>query len=109
MHARDIAAGGWLPYRSAPMALNLYWTSLAVLDPATVILLLRRPRTGLYLALAVMISDVAVNSWAALTVFQDRFWMPALWLHIAFLALIVGCLPWLYSALEREGPETRRP
>src|SRR5262245_60993037 len=57
-HAVDIWRGGWLPYRSAPSAMNGYWTALAVLDPLAAALLLWRPRTGLVLTATIITSDV---------------------------------------------------
>ena len=64
LHVRDMWQHGWLPYHSAPLALNWYWTALLMLDLATAVLLLRRPRSGLIMALLVMSSDVVVNVFA---------------------------------------------
>ena len=58
-HLDSILHGWWFPRH--PL-LNAYWTSLALVDPLTIILLLRAPRLGLPLALVVMVTDVAINS-----------------------------------------------
>lgn len=44
--------------------MNVYWTALTALDPlAAVLLILRRP-VGLALGAAIIVSDVAINSYA---------------------------------------------
>ncbi len=59
-HARDFLAFGVRPYGMAPLPVELFWTSLVVLDRAVVALLvMRRRRAGLALAVTVMIVDVA--------------------------------------------------
>ena len=60
-HLFDIARGGWLPYTKYALALNVFWTSLTFLDPLAIVLLLKRRRAGLCLALAIITVDVAVN------------------------------------------------
>ncbi|MGI9114390.1 MAG: hypothetical protein DLM52_08305 [Chthoniobacterales bacterium] len=64
LHARDMWHHGWLPYHSAPLPLNCYWTALVILDFIAAVLLLTRPRAGLAMALLVMGSDVALNVFA---------------------------------------------
>jgi hypothetical protein len=64
LHVRDMWHHGWLPYHSAPLPLNCYWTALVILDLAAAVLLLTRPRSGLVMSLLVMSSDVAVNVFA---------------------------------------------
>jgi hypothetical protein len=61
---RDIWRHGWLPYRFAPLPLNIYWTALTLLDALGAVLLLVRPRAGLALALLIISSDVALNLFA---------------------------------------------
>ena len=60
-HLFDIARGGWLPYTKYAPGLNVFWTSLTFLDPLAIVLLLRRRRAGLCLALLIITVDVAVN------------------------------------------------
>jgi hypothetical protein len=47
VHINDLWQHGWLPYRFAPLPLNVYWTSLAFLDALAALLLLAQPRAGL--------------------------------------------------------------
>ncbi|MFG3406734.1 hypothetical protein [Streptomyces sp. NPDC048142] len=61
----DLVRHGLWPYGWAPGWLNLYWSSLAVLDPLAAVLLLRGKRIGLDLACGVMVTDLAANLYAA--------------------------------------------
>ncbi|MFC8705368.1 hypothetical protein ACFUIV_24750 [Streptomyces anulatus] len=54
-----------MAYAWAPGRLNLYWSSLAVLDPLAAFFLLRGKRIGLDLACGVMVTDLAANLHAA--------------------------------------------
>jgi hypothetical protein len=60
-HVLDIARGGWMPYTQYALGLNVFWTSLTLLDPLAIALLLYRRRAGLCLALLIITVDVAVN------------------------------------------------
>ena len=60
-HLLDLIAGGLDTYGGFPTGLRVYWISLTVLDPLTVLLLLLRRRAGVVLGLAVILSDIAVN------------------------------------------------
>jgi hypothetical protein len=64
VHINDLWRHGWLPYRFAPLPLNVYWTALAFLDALAALLLLARPRAGLALTLFVIVSDVGLNLFA---------------------------------------------
>jgi hypothetical protein len=50
-------------YGGAPVLSRIYWTSLTLLDPLGAVLLFLRPKVGILLALAIIISDVAHNTW----------------------------------------------
>ncbi len=66
-HAVDMFKNGLFPYAklyNAPEALNYYWSSLTLLDPLAVILLIYNVRAGLILALCIMFTDVPVNLYA---------------------------------------------
>jgi hypothetical protein len=94
--------GWWLPHHPA---INTYWSSLTVLDPLVVVLLLRSPRSGLVLALAIMLSDVAINS--IVTYFYlDSSGRYAVDYHVqlqtAFLGYVLGSTPFLWSRLRGE-------
>jgi hypothetical protein len=60
-HARGILAHGFLA-TPVPFAIGLYWDTLTVLDLLTVLLLWWRPKLGLWLAVAIMGSDISVNT-----------------------------------------------
>jgi len=60
-HLFDIARGGWLPYKTYAPGLNVFWTSLTFFDPLAIVLLWKRRRAGLGLALLIITVDVAVN------------------------------------------------
>jgi hypothetical protein len=60
-HVFDIVWGGWLPYTKYTFGLNAFWTSLTLLDPLAIVLLVKRRRVGLVLALLIISVDVAVN------------------------------------------------
>ncbi len=50
-------------YGGAPLFSRLYWTSLTVLDPLAAALLFFKPRAGLTLTVAIIVSDVMHNTW----------------------------------------------
>jgi hypothetical protein len=50
-------------YGGAPILTRIYWTSLTFLDPLAAVLLFFRPRAGILLTLAIIVSDVAHNTW----------------------------------------------
>jgi hypothetical protein len=60
-HLLDLARGGWMPYTTYALGLNVFWTSLTFLDPLAIVLLLYRRRAGLCLALLIITVDVVVN------------------------------------------------
>jgi hypothetical protein len=51
---------GSLPER-VPQATALYWDSLTLLDPLAAVLLFLRPRIGIALTVAIIVSDVGHN------------------------------------------------
>ena len=60
-HILDIQRDGLLGYDYVPLAINIYWTTLTVLDPLAIILLLFYPFAGMALSVLIMITDLAVN------------------------------------------------
>lgn len=63
----------------------IYWTSLTFLDPLAAVLLLVKPRVGLALALAIIISDVAHNTWRGWIVGWD--WLN--WMYLSQVAFLI--------------------
>ena len=51
----------WLTER--PLGFNLYWDTLTVLDPLTIMLLWTKTIWGIRLAVAIMLSDILINSY----------------------------------------------
>ncbi|WP_420606108.1 hypothetical protein [Novosphingopyxis sp.] len=96
-HAQHIWHYGFLPYRFAPLPTNIFWTALTLIDPLVILLfLLRRRRSALSLALAIMVSDVAVNSYAVFGSGYGEF-APALALQSAFLGFVLGSIGFLWA------------
>jgi hypothetical protein len=60
-HARGILGKGFLA-APVPISIGVYWDVLTLLDPLTVLLLWWRPKAGLWLAVAIMGSDISVNT-----------------------------------------------
>jgi hypothetical protein len=64
-HARDFLNYGWRPYNWGPHLLEMFWTSLIALDLIAIGLILSKfRRAGLCLAAAIMLADVAANTYA---------------------------------------------
>src|SRR5215472_11074951 len=82
VHINDLWQHGWLPYRFAPLPLNVYWTVLTLFDALAAVLLLWRPRTGLALTLLIISSDIALNLFS-------RFYLD---LHLRAVALLLQVL-----------------
>ena len=64
-HTRTLLGHGWLPYDWVPLPVNIFWTLLTFADPLAALLLLVRRNVGIVLGLAIMIADVAINTWVA--------------------------------------------
>ncbi len=64
VHVVQLAAAGGAPYPGMPGWLRAYFVSLTLLDLLTAGLLLLRRRSGVVLAVAVLVSDAAANGWA---------------------------------------------
>jgi hypothetical protein len=60
-HTADLIFGGLDVYGGFPAGVRLFWVSLTILDPVTVVLIILRRRSGIVLGSAVIISDIAVN------------------------------------------------
>lgn len=64
VHLAQLITSGFDPHPGLPPVLRTYFTALTVLDPLAAVLLARRHRSGLVLALAVLVTDAAANGWA---------------------------------------------
>lgn len=63
-HTLQLVSTGWIVFDDAPTWMNVYWTALTLLDPLAALLLLLKQRLGLVLGVAIMLSDVGINSYA---------------------------------------------
>jgi hypothetical protein len=96
-HALDILNGGWLPYDFAPLAFNIYWTALLPLDLFAALLLWLYRRAGIVLALIIMVSDVAINSYVAFFVVEN--WpMVFLKLQAGFMLFVLATARKIWNA-----------
>ena len=63
-HGRIVAAHGILwDYGGVPTVSAAFWTSLTVLDPLAIILLVMHPNAGVIATVAIIVSDVIHNVW----------------------------------------------
>jgi hypothetical protein len=81
--------GGW------PLATRVFWTSLTGFDPLAAALLFFKPRWGVVITVAIMLADVAHNSWAFT---RGRGDMVALVLQATFLGYVLGTSPNVWAA-----------
>ncbi len=63
-HTLHLVNVGWIVFDDAPVWMNVYWTALTALDPLAAALLIYRRPAGLALGAAIILSDVAINSYA---------------------------------------------
>jgi hypothetical protein len=102
-HLNVLLHGWWFVHHPF---LNTYWTSLTFLDPLVVFLLLRSPRAGLILALAIMLTDVGINSLATYLYLDiDRHYAVDYFVQLqtAFLGFVLGSAPFLWTHLDYKG------
>ncbi|WP_299957588.1 hypothetical protein [uncultured Modestobacter sp.] len=64
VHVVHLMAAGTAVYEGQPGWLRLYFVSLTVFDPVAAVLLARARRSGVVLAVAVLVTDAAANGWA---------------------------------------------
>ncbi|MFJ3953700.1 hypothetical protein ACIPXV_27310 [Streptomyces libani] len=64
-HVVDILRSGVHPYPWAPQWLNLFWSSLAILDSLAAAFLVCGKRAGVDLTCGIMATDLAANWYAA--------------------------------------------
>lgn len=96
-HALDFWWFGWAPYEFGPPLLNAFWNSLVALDAAVLVLLLIGwRRWALGLGLAIMLCDVAANSYAWRYLRLSAF-EPALVAQTGFLGLLLGSIGYLWK------------
>jgi len=96
-HARDFLTYGWRPYDWGPLLLEVFWTSLVLLDSLAIVMLLSRfRRSGLLMAAGIMIADVTANTYALVVLNIPEFGL-AVPLQATFLGFILGSLPFVWT------------
>lgn len=98
-HARTVAEHGlsW-DYGGVPVASAVFWTSLTLLDPLAVVLLVGRPNAGVLATAVIIIADVVHNLWITAryagsqrfiaTAFNDRFLVS----QVVFLLFVMATI-----------------
>ncbi len=95
-HARDFLTYGWRPYHWGPPLLEVFWSSLIILDLLAITMLLSRfRRLGLLSAAAIMIADVTANTYASVVLNIPAFGL-AVPLQATFLGFVLGSLPFVW-------------
>jgi hypothetical protein len=92
----------------------VYWTSLTLLDPLAALLLFFRPRLGVILTAAIIVTDVAHNLWFVLH--KGEFGGRRLWLianspflaQVAFLIFVAATIRWSIPTRARTQRGRRR-
>ncbi len=106
-HLLHLLRRGWIVFEAAPAWMNLYWAALTAIDPCAALLLwLRRP-AGLALGTAIIVSDVAINSYALYGLALPVDFL-SLRLQTLFCGLLLGATAFLQQPA-RTPPSLRSP
>lgn len=99
-HVTDLLLHGLQPYDWAPTWLNLYWSSLTLLDPLAAALLISGKRRGTDLACAIVTTDLAANWYATYSLQHSSLSaQPGLQRLLVFTALVLGTAPFVRRLL----------
>lgn len=89
-------------YGGFPKASATFWTALAFVDPAAVILLFVRPNAGVMLTIGIIVTDVIHNTWIQATYFppflQTLLHSPPVIEQIAFMIFVLATSPLAWAA-----------
>ncbi|WP_405786291.1 hypothetical protein [Streptomyces sp. NBC_01367] len=100
VHVTDLLQHGLRPYDWAPRWLNLYWSSLALLDPLAAALLIGGKRRGTDLACVILTTDLAANWYAAYGIQSSSLAaQPGLQRLVAFAVLVLCTAPFVRRRL----------
>ncbi|MFF4392886.1 hypothetical protein ACFY0G_40125 [Streptomyces sp. NPDC001552] len=100
VHVTDLLQHGLRPYDWAPRWLNIYWSSLALLDPLAAALLIGGKRRGTDLACVILTTDLAANWYATYGIQSSSLAaQPGLQRLVAFAALVLGTAPFVRRRL----------
>jgi hypothetical protein len=105
-HARAIAEHGLLwdyGYGSdTALASKIYWGLLTLLDPLAALLLFVRPRAGIAVTVAIIVSDVLHNGWY---VARHGQWLaPFFVAQVAFCIAVLALAPLAAAPFRTQGP-----
>jgi hypothetical protein len=108
-HWKDILGNGWITCKECSTLANLYWLTLAFLDPIAIILVLIRPAPGIRLMQAIMITDIAVNLGVGISEYRvyGHWTMPGLYFQAPFMAFLFATAPFVLRR-SRAGSWTSR-
>ncbi|MGF6761448.1 hypothetical protein P3T24_001761 [Paraburkholderia sp. GAS33] len=94
-HARAILQHGvlWDYGYGSKIALTsrLYWAALTILDPLAAVLLFVKPRAGIWLTVAIIVSDVIHNTYYVAA--NDQWLAPFYLAQVGFLVIVLGLAP----------------
>ncbi len=103
-HAKAIAQHGlFFDYgygHDITIASKLYWDILVILDPLAALLLFIKPRAGILLTAAIIISDVAHNTYYVVA--YDHWYAVFYLSQVAFLIAVLGLAPLALKPFPRE-------
>jgi hypothetical protein len=104
-HLITIFQHGWdWDYGGMPVFTRVFWTSLTVLDPLAALFLFLRPRFGVVATAAIIIADVAHNTWVIFGLEGGRGNLLFLDLQAAFLAFVAVTFSFAWrEAVARRG------
>ena len=102
-HTLHLVNVGWIVFDAAPLWMNVYWATLTALDPLAAVLLIFRRPVGLALGAAIIVSDIAINSYA-LYGLDLPFGFLSLQLQTLFGGFLLGAAGFLM--IERDTAET---
>lgn len=100
-HSLHLVNVGWIVFDDAPTWMNVYWTALTALDPLAAVLLIWKFPIGLALGAAIILSDVAINSYA-LYGLTSHFGFLSLQLQTLFCGFLLRTVGFLTTAHARE-------
>jgi hypothetical protein len=90
-HALIVLEHGWAwDYGGVAPFVAAFWTALTVLDPLAIVLLWLRPRAGLALTAAIIVSDVLINTGVGLWYGFDWLFFGAQALFMLVVLATVG-------------------
>jgi hypothetical protein len=102
-HIVDIIHDGLLGYQYVPFPVNIYWTSLTILDPLAILLLLFFPFVGVVLSVLIMAMDIPVNLSVTLYYYfqTGAFSDGRLFLQIAFGLFVFLSVPAAWKRIKK--------